>query len=178
MNSYLTGHHVGVCLFLDAFLSCMHMISISPRLFVVALLLGGFVFSGCGMTNGVEVTENGVRGTDVRTGDAVAFGDDIAIPATFPADFPKYPGARTQAALHDTQQNSYTVNQQTGDGVLQVKAWAEGVMAANGFTKMVDLSDAANAVLSYEKGSVKYQVQASRDEARSLTYVITVRVGG
>ncbi len=153
------------------------MTSFSPRLFIVALFLGGFVFSGCGVTKDVEVTENGVRGTDTRTGDAVAFGDDVAIPASFPAEFPKYPGARTQVALHSAEDGSYTVNQQTGDSVAQIKAWAEGVMTANGFTKTMDLPDPAYSVMTFEKGGVKYQIQATRDEARSLTYIITARTG-
>lgn len=153
------------------------MTSFSPRLFVVALFLGGFVFSGCGMTRDVEVTENGVRGTNVQSGESVAFGDDVAIPTTFPAEFPKYPGARTQVALHSAEDGSYNVNQQTGDSVTEVMAWAERTMVASGFTKTMDLPDPTHAAATYEKGGVKYQIQASRDEARSLTYIITARTG-
>ncbi len=153
------------------------MTSFSPRLFVVALFLGGFVFSGCGVTRDVAVTESGVRGTDVRTGDAVGFGDDVRIPDTFPADFPKYPDARTQAFLHNSEDGSYSANQQTGDSVADVKAWAEQVMTAKGYAKILDLTDPMHAVVSFEKDGVKYQVQATRDEARSLTYIITVRSG-
>lgn len=99
------------------------------------------------------------------------------IPATFPADLPRYPGARTQVAIYDAQATSYTVNQQTGDSVTQIKAWAEQTMTANGFAKTNELVDATTAVLWFEKGAVRYQVQAMRDEARSLTYIITARVG-
>ncbi len=153
------------------------MTSFSPRLFVVALFLGGFVFSGCGAARDVEVTERGVQATDVRTGDGVGFGDDVVIPETYPADFPKYPGARTQGFLQNAEEGTYSANQQTGDGVADVKAWAERVMTANGYTKTLDMVDPMRAVVSFEKGGVRYQVQAARDEARSLTYIITVRNG-
>ena len=119
--------------------------------------------------------DSGVQGTDFTTGNSAAVGDDVAIPETFPAGYPKYPGAKTQVALRDSQMRSYTTNQQTGDGVLQVKAWAEQALTGQGYAKFSEIVDANNVILSFRNARGEhYQVQAARDEARSLTYVVVV----
>ncbi len=145
-------------------------------LFVLLILPAILLFPGCG-TNRVSVTkENGdVLLQDRSTNDSIKLGDNVTIPDDFPSDIPRYPGAITQFVTVVAQEHAHSMSQQTADDIPTVTAWIKQSLSTSGYTGINEFTESSVAMLGFEKGTISFQFQITRDNQQGKTNILTVR---
>lgn len=73
----------------------------------------------------VNFTGKGVALKGKKDGQIFAIGEDVAIPEEFPADVPRYPGAKASSVSVSQEKQEAAVLLETGDARKDVRAWLE-----------------------------------------------------
>ncbi len=121
------------------------------------MLLG----AGCG--NGTSFdSETDTINLDGQNGSGLSAGAGASIPANFPADFPRYPGAKTILAYTENDGKSGSLMQETSDTLAQAQTKIEELMQNQGFTKDNVLPSPSLVGLLFHKGTVKYQINIAQ----------------
>ncbi len=133
---------------------------------------------GCG-NSGIQVRDEGKTFDLQGSGnEGIRAGENITIPATFPADFPRYPGAVNKFALKDGE--SYTVNQETADDIDTVVRHFDQQLTQVGYNMTVRLGNVGEPVQILDYGHAEKQlsvrIQISRDPEKQKTFILIARV--
>ncbi len=133
---------------------------------VSGVALAGLTLAGAGCSTNADAPLSNRH--DAR-GQVVSSGIDLqVIPPNFPSDAPKYANGKTTVAFVDPDGKSASLVQETGDSVAQVQASIENSLSAQGFTKQAGGVISADVViLSFSKGSVRYQVNIAHQNDKT-----------
>ncbi|MBP9762814.1 hypothetical protein KBD34_04325 [Patescibacteria group bacterium] len=120
-------------------------------------LLGAGCGGGDGMNANSDVSMGNNSGT-IQPSDM----EGTKIPADFPSDFPRYPDAKTILAYTENGGKSGSLMQETKETLAQAQSRIESMMQGQGFTKDNVASSPDLVILSFSKGSVRYQVNIAQ----------------
>ena len=134
------------------------------------------LLSGCGTDRvSVRSDDNHVAVRDRATGAALAVGEQVTIPADFPVDIHRYPGATTELVTSSSEEHTHALSQVTSDDVTTAKASVERSMVASGFQRTSEFGDPSATILIYEKGMVRFQINIAHDARKNNTNLLIVR---
>ena len=109
-----------------------------------------------------------------KDGGAFSAGENVQIPSNFPADFPRYPGAKVTLAYIENQGKASTLMQETSDALEQAQAKVKEQLEGQGFTQDNVMSSADIVILSFSKGTVKYQANITRQDGKTMVQPVRV----
>lgn len=138
---------------------------LNPRrswLIAAPLLALTLLGAGCG---GPATTINTETNTinSRNAGDSFSGGEGAQIPANFPSDFPEYPGGKTLLAYTENAGKSGSLVQETTASMTQVQTRIEQEMQSQGFTRDNIINDPNIVILTFSKGTVRYQINVVKD---------------
>jgi hypothetical protein len=127
----------------------------------------------------VNVTNNGQAVTyqDTKNGASGAYGQDIQIPSDFPADVPRYPGAKTMIVNTAESGKQASLTQTTGNDIAKVKEWYKGQLTSQGFTQESSADMGTGSALVYSKGQVKISIYIASSQDQGQAPMVTMVVG-
>lgn len=143
-------------------------------LLVAPLVTLTFLGAGCGAPSTAIDTETNTITTQNDNGSSFSAGEGAQIPANFPSDFPEYPGGKTILAYIENGGASGSLVQEVSDSLSEVQTKIEQEMQTQGFTKDNVLTDPNVVILTFNKGSIRYQINIVRDAGK--TRIQSVRV--
>jgi hypothetical protein len=84
------------------------------------------------------------------------------IPDNFPADAPRYPDSRTVMTYTENNGKTASLVQETSETLAQAQARIESLMQGQGFTKDNVAPSAELVIMSFSKGTVRYQINIAK----------------
>lgn len=132
-------------------------------LLLTPLIVLTFLGAGCGGPSTTVDTETNTINVQNEGGNSFSGGEGAQIPANFPDDFPEYPGGKTLLAYTENGGKSGSLVQETAESMAQVQAKIEQDMQAQGFTKENIVVDPSIVILTFSKGTVRYQINIVKD---------------
>lgn len=136
----------------------------STTLLIAPILALATLGAGCGGNRTTVDPFTNTVTTQDRAGNTLTAGENAAIPAHFPSDFPQYPGAKTIFAYTVAQDQSGSLMQETQDSLEQAQANIERMMQAQGYEKVTTAASPDLVILSFKKGTVRFQVNIAHQQ--------------
>lgn len=140
-------------------------------------IAGGILSKATGGKVDLDTDSGQVQYRDNKTGNTVAFGEDLKLPKDFPGDVPIYGGAKISAVSTNKNEGSANVTLTSEDAKDKVLKWYEDKMKSDGWEE--ENSSTMNNVdfREYTKGQVKLAVSVwpNEDEGKSGTFVTVSR---
>jgi len=138
-------------------------------------LAGGILSQASGGKVEVNSDKGSVGFKDDKTGDTIAFGEDIKLPANFPQDVLMYDGVKILSVMTKVKEKSANVTLTSTDDAAKVLAWYEDSYKRDAWT----LKDSAsmNQVQSrnFNKSKVGVSFSIWPDPEKKLTYITLSR---
>lgn len=138
-------------------------------LFTCTVLLG----AGCASSSRLN-GERLIVDSEEANRTALLSGDGIEVPSDFPQDLPLYPGAKTTMTYMDDARANGSLVQETPAPLNEVRAQVTQLFQDKGFTKEYEQPAEDVVILSFAKGSVRYQINIVRQN--NLTTIQSIRI--
>jgi len=131
-----------------------------------------------GVTGGqVDVDKDGeeVRFKDNKTGNEVAYGEDLKVPDNFPKSVPLYPDAKIKGIMiSGSEDKNATLTMGTEDEMAKVLAWYEDKMSGNDWQEDQSWSFEGMETRSYSNGQERMTLSISAQEDEGMKTAIIV----
>ncbi|MSR85492.1 hypothetical protein EXS71_03620 [Candidatus Uhrbacteria bacterium] len=119
----------------------------------------GLINKSTGGKASVDIGDNKMTFTNNKTGESMAYGENLTIPESFPRDVPIYPGAKAVAIVTAKEgSQSASLNLVSTDEAAKVTAWYADQMKQGGWTEASSMTVTGADIRTYEKGKVKLAV--------------------
>jgi len=126
--------------------------------------VAGVIDKASGGKVSADVVNNQMVFKDNKTGDMMAYGEDVKFPDDFPKDMPIYAGAKAVALTISKQADKGTsVTLKIADDVQKVTSWYADQMKGAGFAEDSSMSAGGTEIRSYSKGSVTLSMTVASD---------------
>jgi hypothetical protein len=114
---------------------------------------------------------------DNKTGASWSVGENVRIPENFPADIPRYEGARVMSVMVASKEENgaATIVMQTDASVADAVRWYADRMKSDGFVEASSFTAGPLEMRSYEKGNVKMAISISSEGDEGKTGISIVR---
>jgi len=140
-------------------------------------IAGGILSKATGGKVNVDTDSGKVQFKDNKTGNTVAFGEDLKLPSEFPGDVPIYGGVKISAVSTNKNEGSANATMTSEDDKDKVLKWYEDKMKSDGWNE--ENSSTMNNVefREYTKGKVKLAVSIwpNEDEGKTGTFITVSR---
>ncbi len=117
---------------------------------------------------------------DNKTGSSIAVGEDVTIPADFPKDAPRYPGAKAisvsvrNAKPGENEGGVSAVVLKSTDDVAKVTTWYEAQAKSAGWTEDSNTTLGKAEMRQYSKANLKLTVLISPSDDQGVGSIATV----
>lgn len=140
-------------------------------------IAGGILSKATGGKVNVDTDSGKVQFRDNKTGNTVAFGEDLKLPSDFPSDVPIYGGAKISAISTNKQEGSANATLTSTDAQDKVLKWYEDKMKADGWEEKNSSTMNNVEFREYEKGKVTIAVSVwpNEEEGKSGTFITVSR---
>ncbi len=138
-------------------------------------IAGGILSKATGGKVDVSTDSGKVSFKDNKTGNTVAFGEDLKLPDDFPSDVPIYGGAKVTAVTTNKQEKSANVTLTSTDAKDKVMKWYEDKMKADGWEEKNSSTINEVEFREYTKGQVKIAVSVWPNDDKQSTFITVSR---
>lgn len=112
---------------------------------------------------------------DTKTGDMMAFGENVTLPPEFPKDIPMYAGVKVVGLTISAKAGTGTsVTMKSESTKEKIVTWYAGQMKSAGFTEESSMTAGNTDIRSYSKGSVKITLTVAFNSGETPESIITL----
>jgi len=140
-------------------------------------IAGGILSKATGGKVNVDTDSGKVQFKDNKTGQTVAFGEDLKLPDDFPSDVPIYGGAKISAVTTNKQEGSANATLTSSDDKDAVLKWYEDKMKSDGWEEKNSSTINNVEFREYAKGKAKLAVSIwpNDDQQKKGTFITLSR---
>jgi len=140
-------------------------------------IAGGILSKATGGKVNLDTDAGKVQFKDNKTGQTVAFGEDLKLPSEFPSDVPIYGGVKVSAVSTNKNEGSANATMTSEDAKDKVLKWYEDKMKSDGWEEKSNSTINNVDFREYTKGKAKLalSVWPNEDGGKKGTFITVSR---